>query len=574
MNNKPGRCVQVLVAISFLFTAVFFSCNTPVPDSSDNRTTIPSESGTADFTVEKISASPVIIDAGEPVTITAELNGDADGTNNLSFRVNGKHIDAKDVTLEATTFTSTEFLYTPESPGLYRINIKDLTINIIAVEPGASSLDLIQTEYPELYEELILLPDLEEMDEKDNEALINIAYLALNPDNKSVFEEILDEGIKDERKYCAPLEALLWIAYEKDLTEYNPFENYSLKNLVNTAWKTTDISYNYYTDKWQDFDTVVDRLNSPPLISIYMRDNFNYDMEEMEEIYLSRSGPAVPAEKTFETKIGTCGDMSRFALHCLINNGYEYASFKTEDNSAAMVGIFISTGAIGHAICLVKDKGVFYAIDNGAFRGPFPNEETAIHSESMLVGLENWAQYVYFDTDMAFTGIVTADAIKGKGIIAEHVIAPWPESSLTAEDDKGDCTAGVQKTDGADLKSLRTYMDADYLYLALQVYGSFQPELGRLYIFQLDFDDDRHFEYMFGMMSNGLIQYAGTFPYASDTFTDAWYVQCTISEDTIELAIPRKEYRIPDEIAIYFSVIEGDISNLIDEMGWMPAKVN
>lgn len=568
MYNKPGRCLQVIVAVLFVCTAVFFSCNTPAPDTSDNHTDIPSEPGTVDFTVKKISANPIIAEAGEPVTITAELSADASGTNNLSFRVNGKHIDAKEVMLEANASTSAEFLYTPENPGLHRIEIKDLTTNIIAVEPGAGLLDLIKAEYPELYEELLLLPDLEEIDEKDNEALTNIVYLALNPDNKPVFEEMLDEGIKDERKYCAPLEALLWIAYEKDFAEYNPFENYSLKRLINTAWQTTDISFDYDTEKWQDFDIVVDRLNSPPLISLYMRNNFNYDMEELEQLYLSRTGPAVPAEKTFETKIGTCGDMSRFALHCLTNNGYEYASFNTEDNAAAMVGIFLSTGAIGHAICLVKDNGVFYTIDNGVYRGPFPNKETAIHSSAVLTGIEKWAEYVFFDPDLKYTEIITADAVKGKGLIMEHVIDPWPGTSLIATDNRGDCAEGVDNTDGADLKSLMAYMDDKYIYIQLQVYGDFQPELGRQYYLEVDFIDDNYLEYLFGMRPNGFIQYSGTPPYASGIFTDAWYVQCVCSRDTIELAIPREEYMLPDEIAIACYVTEGTATK-IDYTGGM-----
>jgi hypothetical protein len=578
MYKRPGRYLQVIITVLFLFTAVFFYCNTPAntpaPDTSDNQTDIPSELGTVGFTVKKISANPVIVDAGEPVTITAELSGEASGTNYLYIKVNGKNIDVIEVILEENAVTSTEVLYTPDSPGLYNIDIRGLTTNIIATEPDGSLLDLIEAEYPELYEELRLLPDLEEIDEKDNAALADIAYLALNPDNKPVFEDMLDEGVREERKYCAPLEALLWIAYEKDFTEYNPFENYTLKRLLNTAWQTTDISFDYDTEKWQDFDTVVDRLSSPPLISLYMRNNFNYDIEEAEEIYLSRSGPAVPAEKTFETKIGTCGDMSRFALHCLINNGYEYASFKTEDNAAAMVGIFLSTGEIGHAICLVKDKGEFYAIDNGLFRGPFPNEETAIHSEAMLTGIENWAQYVYFDNDMAFTGIITADAVKGKGIIMEHVIDPWPETSLMATDNRGDCDEGAENTDGADIQALTAYMDDNYVYIKLQVYGDFQPELGRLYILELDFIDDDYTEYLFGMMPSGFVQYSGNPPYGSRMFTDAWYVQCVCSRDSIELVIPREEYKIPGEILIAYTIVEGDGSKIIDEMDWIPLKAD
>ncbi|MBM3166568.1 MAG: hypothetical protein FJZ94_03865, partial [Chloroflexi bacterium] len=88
---------------------------------------------------------------------------------------------------------------------------------------------------PEIYSEIAKLPDLSTIEEKDLKAGEEIFVLATNPKYKEAFELILNEGIKDRRKYCTPLEALLWIAYDKDFEmKNNPLEIYSSKNIVNS----------------------------------------------------------------------------------------------------------------------------------------------------------------------------------------------------------------------------------------------------------------------------------------------------------------------------------------------------
>lgn len=571
MVNKADGFFQILAAILFIFSAVFTSCNNQSPVQSDNQTSIPSDQEITEFTIRHMSISPLIVEVGKPITITAELSGRSYGKNILELTVNGNYVQQKEILFDPKDFSNVEFIYIPESPGLYNIDLKGSIRTVLVIEPGSSLLELIEAQYPELYNEMVKLPELEEIDDKDNEAIYNITLLALNPDYRTIFNQLLNEGIKDKRKYCTPLQALLWIAYDKKFSEDNPLDDYSLRDLITTAWQTTDTAQRYNSDEWTDFETVVDRLNSPPLISIYMRDNFNYDMEEMEEIYLSRTGPAVPAEKTFEIKIGNCGDMARFALHCLINNGYEYASFSTEDNAAVMVGIIPSSGTVGHAICLVKDKGTFYTLDNSIYLGPFPNEQTAIHSSAVLTGIEKWARYVFIDLDLKYTTIVSAASVKVKGLIQEHLIDPWPANTIEVKDVEGDYSSSVKDSRGVDLKLLNIYMDEDYLYLALQIYGNFQNDLHRDYYLEMDFNNDEFYEYIFGIKTNGTVMFMSRPPYGSVHWNDAWYVRSISTQDTIELSIPRKVYKIPDTLSLTCFVTEAD-PQTIDNIDWVKVR--
>lgn len=70
--------------------------------------------------------------------------------------------------------------------------------------------------YPELADELRKLPDFEQANVKNLEAAEDVLSLALNPEHRTFFESALSEGIKDKRRYCTPLQALVWTAYDEE----------------------------------------------------------------------------------------------------------------------------------------------------------------------------------------------------------------------------------------------------------------------------------------------------------------------------------------------------------------------
>lgn len=180
-------------------------------------------------------------------------------------------------------------------------------------------LGWLATAYPELCQEMLKLLDLQEINDRDREAIEDIAQLASDAKNKPAFEAIINEGIKDKRKYCTPLQALLWIAYDREFVGYNPIRNFSLVSFVNDIWKTTTTSKNFASERWLNFGEVADRLNSPELIATYMQNNFSYSYTKGE------AEGVKSAEQIFKDKKGACYDPALFAAYCLKRNRYDKA---------------------------------------------------------------------------------------------------------------------------------------------------------------------------------------------------------------------------------------------------------
>jgi len=270
---------------------------------------------------------------------------------------------------------------------------------------------------PELSNELLKLPDFQEIDIKDIEVLEDIVDLAKN---KSVFgtsfDFILEEGIKDERKYCSPLEALIWLLYDYDKECLNSeickwslpkvyssrlLEKRELMRLVLFSWEVSSSSGNYGSRRWIDFDEVIDRLNSPVLVRIYMVLNISYDMEKFAGIKQESPYWATP-EETFERKKGVCVDQGRFAFYCLFRNGYEYDNFdKWDDHAACMFEAYNPAkppSNRGHLVCLYIESGKFYTIDGGWIKGPFNTVEEAADAT-----WRDWTAYNFFDVNCRLT---------------------------------------------------------------------------------------------------------------------------------------------------------------------------
>ena len=103
-------------------------------------------------------------------------------------------------------------------------------------------------------------------------------------------------------------------------------------------------------DRWDDFSMVVDRLNSPKLVKIYLY-GFSY-----RTTYFPQK-----AEVTFNKGIGDCKAYAIFSYHCLSRAGYRVSLYTMDPRSMA-----------GHTICIYKHNGEYYALDNTrGLSGPF-----------------------------------------------------------------------------------------------------------------------------------------------------------------------------------------------------------
>ena len=300
------------------------------------------------------------------------------------------------------------------------------TISPTLESPKQSKYNLICSNLselnPELVQELDKLPEIKDgVSAKDLEAIddIYIMYSRSDEEEKKAFNLIMDEGIKTSRKYSTPLQALLWIAYDKEFDGYNPLKDYSREKLLDEAWVDSTISNNYESEEWQSFNDVVNRLNSPRLVSKYAVDNLVYDFESQERILKGEKVQWKTPEQTFTLQKGNCNEQSRFALYCLLQNGYEYDDFEENDKAACCLRAYVSDDqpGVGHCSCLYNDDSdEFFIIDIGRMAGqigivgPFTTIQQAAdatypHGWKMYCLFNDWGK-ITFKTSREFEEIV------------------------------------------------------------------------------------------------------------------------------------------------------------------------
>jgi hypothetical protein len=197
------------------------------------------------------------------------------------------------------------------------------------------------------------------------------------------------------------------------------FMQASVAGLVRFAWINSSTSQNYESDRWKDFDEVVDRLNSPNMVYVYIKDCIPYSFER--SLYLRTSpnlrSPTMTPEEVFEKKYATCDDQSRIAQYCLIRNGYTYNDFDKYPDKAAVIlqarndrAGSSPSGSHGHTTCLYIENGKFYLIDDkriersqSLIKGPYNTIEEAADVTYPDPG---WNEYRFYDINMRLTKTV------------------------------------------------------------------------------------------------------------------------------------------------------------------------
>jgi len=196
---------------------------------------------------------------------------------------------------------------------------------------------------PVLALELGKLPEFQDkIDEKEILALRRFVNLIENatPEQKANLDNLLQVGNASFRRYCAPLQAILWVVEEKEYEEKNLFLE-PLELILAQSWDFTD------HDRWKNFKVVADRLNSPELISFYAQRNFSYVPYGQREI---------TAQYIFRAKKGCCQDYTAFSVYCLKRAGYD---------ARAITVVSPTGGRRNHVVCEYEDKdGKEYILDN------------------------------------------------------------------------------------------------------------------------------------------------------------------------------------------------------------------
>ena len=226
----------------------------------------------------------------------------------------------------------------------------------------------------------------------------------------SAFQQMCKVGLLEVRNYCTPLQSLFWLAEDGKFKEMASIvQEYSLYNLLSSSWsfgekikgkvltlseeqiqeitqylgeneracveryqpeqrnKVISILYkrepktfprearkiikNALKDdrRWNDFDTVIARLNAPELIDYYERQRIRYHYEPLhgedfgEVLYV------------FINNRGHCAMITAFTEYCFKKAGYKASTHYVDDPG----------GSKPHRICVFEVNGKKYVMDNG-----------------------------------------------------------------------------------------------------------------------------------------------------------------------------------------------------------------
>lgn len=243
-------------------------------------------------------------------------------------------------------------------------SIKQTVPNVSIIEPNYKSIDL-KTEAnvilakdllrelslinPKISKELGKLPDLQDgISSGEIKAIEKLIKLYnLKPANFEEFFARMEKiGNPEVRKYCAPLEALLWLSQKDDIETLKKLITLDiiemlydgLQILLANAWNFLD------QQKWGDPHKVMDRLNSPELFEYWFAHNFKYDWSK----FWITAPSAYPqsAETSIKTKTGICFDAAYLAYVCLKRAGYDVTGLNVyfvgrDPNRAIMTSVCV-----------------------------------------------------------------------------------------------------------------------------------------------------------------------------------------------------------------------------------------
>jgi hypothetical protein len=169
-------------------------------------------------------------------------------------------------------------------------------------------------------------------------------------EERANLEGLLRVGIPEVRRYCTPLQAILWILERDEYPEVNPLRCSHVESLLVMAWNFAE------ENRWNNYKVVTERLNAPELVDYYQRKRFTY----YYNIIPGRDWYKPDAYNIFKYNRGGCIDFTDFAVVCLLKGGYKAVEYRVAS----------PTGHPFHAVCLFKKDGKKYIMDNGRGRHP------------------------------------------------------------------------------------------------------------------------------------------------------------------------------------------------------------
>jgi hypothetical protein len=265
-----------------------------------------------------------------------------------------------------------------------------LSPNASANKPVSYYLGLLESNrtepYVQLAKELRKLPDLsntmittKNVDRRMAEAVESMVSVVLRADGSERYaiSEMLNEGIEGKRKFCAPLQAWLWVAYDR--RDYNPLLDYSLDSLLSDAWLGTTTSNHFNSNRWS-YGEARDRVNSPELVNWFISRYLTYDWSRNEF-------HPQDARITYELRRGVCRHTAYVGTDFLAYNGYQAMDLST-----------LWAPGVGHSVATVRlPGGIWIVVDFGhrsqPLTGPFKTYEDVA---KYLTGREGYSTLLKF----------------------------------------------------------------------------------------------------------------------------------------------------------------------------------
>lgn len=161
------------------------------------------------------------------------------------------------------------------------------------------------------------------------------------------FKRMYQEGKPKVRRFCSPLQAVFWLALEREFSEDdNPFFPYELKRLLDRAWVVRRGPG--LTTRWRNFFDAADRLNSPRLIDYFERNWLEHQ---------DYPGTGKSVEEVYYSGAANSPDATALSVFLLQRAGYQAHA------------LLVETSHRGHVITVFKDRGKYFVMDNGLGRG-------------------------------------------------------------------------------------------------------------------------------------------------------------------------------------------------------------
>lgn len=142
-----------------------------------------------------------------------------------------------------------------------------------------------------------------------------------------IINEMTEDGLtNDPYRYSPSLEAFLWLIMDGHF-DAQLFE----KEYINCLTFTKRVWGNMKGPRWNDFDAVTDRVNTPELLHYYITRNITY-----KKGHATQSAPQV-----FSSGFGDCYDVTCFGKYLLDRAGYTTALRQVKYENDQQYGLLV-----------------------------------------------------------------------------------------------------------------------------------------------------------------------------------------------------------------------------------------